>query len=237
MSITIAQKHHVESLKIASHERWLDRRRAARRFYWRELAKCFGKGALAIAAAKLAWPEFPMWEALTMGLPLATTTTSRTIAVSHVSMTVTNLNSLASSATAGWQSARVDDTANLCLDYEASIKATMANTAPANDKLMYFYLSPAYFDGSSWFQNDGGTATLPGGTEGTYTIANPNDLVLLGAMNYTTQQMVLQATYMLSAQFNSIPDGFQFVVIDFTGAAIAASPNVVQYKGIKLAAA
>lgn len=155
---------------------------------------------------------------------------------SSTSMTVTNLNSLASSATAGWQSVRVDDSgagSTLALDYQISVKLTFANTAPANDKVAYVYLSPAYYDGSAWYQTDGGTATLPGGSEGTYTIANPNNLVLLGAMIYSTAIGPMQASWNISRVYGQYPpDGFQIIIVNFTGAAISASGNVVQYKPI-----
>ena len=148
-------------------------------------------------------------------------------------LTITNLNSLASSATAGWQSIRIDNTSELAIDFEIGIKLTMANTAPANDKAVYLYIAPCYYDGSTWYQGDGGTATLPGGAEGTYTIASPNDLKLLGVLNYTTQQMVLQGTFLLSNVFGmSIPQGFQIIIVNYTGAAIAASANRVAVRPI-----
>lgn len=155
----------------------------------------------------------------------------------YTAMTVTNLNSLANSATAGWQSARVDNQTSLkAMDYEVAVKLTMANTAPANDKAAYVYLSPAITTdgGTTWIHADGGTATLPSGSEGAYTIASPNDLTLLGALNYTTQNMVLQGVFLLSSVFGygSIPDGFSIIIIDFTGAAISASGNIVAYRPI-----
>lgn len=150
-----------------------------------------------------------------------------------VQMTVTNLNSLASSATAGWQSARVDNTSTLALDYMISVKLDMANTSPANDKAVYVYISSAFYDGSSWFQDDGGTATLPGGSEGTYTIASPNNLKILGVLAYTTADQVVQGTWVLSnAVGQYMPSGFQIIIINYTGAAIASSGNVVQYTPI-----
>lgn len=148
-------------------------------------------------------------------------------------LTVTNLNSLASNATAGWQSVRIENTATLALDYLISVKLDMANTAAANDKAVYIYISAAFYDGSAWFQDDGGTATLPGGSEGTYTIANPNNLKLLGVLAYTTADQVLQGTFLLSGAVGQyMPDGFQIIIINYTGAAVAASGNVVQYKPI-----
>ena len=163
--------------------------------------------------------------------------TQKTSLGAYTSMTVTNLNSLASSQTVGWQSARVDNqTSVLAMDYEIAVKLTMANTAPANDKAVYVYISPAMTTdgGTTWIHADGGTATLPSGTESAYTTASPNDLVQLGILNYTTQNMVLQGNFSLSASFGygSIPDGFSIVIVDFTGAAVAASGNIVAYRAI-----
>lgn len=149
---------------------------------------------------------------------------------SSTSMTVTNLNSLANSQTAGWQSARVDLTAGYT-DVLISVKLTMANTAPANDKAAYVYVVPWYYDGSTWFANTGGVTTVVSGSEGTYTLANPNDFLLGRPINYTTQQQVLQTSFNLSSVFgNTMPSGFSLVIIDYTGAAISGSGNVVQYR-------
>lgn len=154
---------------------------------------------------------------------------------SYTAMTVTNLQSLASSATAGWQSARVDNQTSVkALDYEIFVKLTTANTAPANDKAAYIYISPAITTdgGTTWLQSDQGTATLPTGTEGTTTIASPNDLKLLGVLSYTTQQMVMQGGFLLSnAVGQSMPDGFSIIIINFTGAALSTS-CVVAYRSI-----
>lgn len=151
----------------------------------------------------------------------------------ETNLTITNLNSLASSQTAGWKSARIDNSSAKALDYEVMIKLDMANTAPANDKMVYVYLSPAYYDGSSWYQTDGGTTTLPDGTEGTYTIANPNNLRLLGVLAYPTADMILQGVFSVKSALGFVPDGFQIIIINFTGAAIASSGNRVAVKPIK----
>ncbi|HEX9060851.1 MAG TPA: hypothetical protein VF941_11785 [Clostridia bacterium] len=152
-------------------------------------------------------------------------------------MTVTNLQSLASSATAGWQSARVDNqTATKALDYEIVVKLTTANTAPANDKAAYVYLSPAVTTdgGTTWLQADQGTATLPTGTEGTTTIASPNDLKLLGVLSYTTQNMTMQGVFNISnAVGQFMPDGWSIIIINFTGAALATG-CVVSYRALNI---
>ena len=155
---------------------------------------------------------------------------------STTSMTVTNLNSLANSATAGWQSDRVSNLNTVALDYEIFVKLTMANTAPANDKAVYVYICPFFTDdaGSTWYASSGGTTTLPSGSQGTYTIASPNNLRLLGILSYTTQNMVLQDTFLLSNAFGSkIPDGFSIIIVNYSGAAIAASTNLVKYTPLK----
>lgn len=151
-----------------------------------------------------------------------------------VVMTVTNLQSLASSATAGWQSLRVSNLATLATDYEIFVKLTTANTAPGSDKAAYIWICPFYTTdaGTTWLASSQGTATLPTGTEGTTTIASPHNLRLLGVLNYTTQQMVLQDTFLLSNCFgNRLPDGFSIIITNFTGAALSTA-CVVDYSPI-----
>lgn len=151
-----------------------------------------------------------------------------------VVMTVTNLQSMASSATVGWQSARVSNLSTLATDYEIMVKLTTANTAPANDKAMYVFVCPFYTSdaGTTWFASSQGTTTLPTGTEGTTTIASPHNLRLLGVLNYTTQQMVVQDTFLLSNCFgNRMPDGFSIIIINFSGAALSTS-CIVDYSPI-----
>jgi hypothetical protein len=149
-------------------------------------------------------------------------------------MTVTNLQSLASSATAGWQSDKVSNLSNLAMDYEISVKLTTANTAAANDKCMYVYICPFYTTdgGTTWVAGSQGTATQPTGTQGTTTIASPNQLRLLGVLNYTTQNMTVQDNFLLSSVFgSSMPDAFSIIIINFSGAALSTS-CVVDYTPI-----
>lgn len=153
----------------------------------------------------------------------------------YTSLTVTSLNSLANSATVGWQSDRISNLSTLAVDYEILVVLNMANTAPANDRAVYVYISPAVYDGSTWYQADGGTATMPGGTEGAYTIAGTtttNNLDLLRALAYTTQNQNVQAVLRLSDLYDTMPDGFQIIIVDFSGAALEASGNTVAYRPI-----
>lgn len=147
-----------------------------------------------------------------------------------VAMTVTNLNNLANSATAGWQSARVDNkSSEMAMAYQIDVEIALANTAAANDKCVYVFMVPWFYDGSTWHAGaDGGTTTYPAGTEGTYTIAAGNSLVPLMVIPYVaTQQVVHKA-----CQINQPPDGFSLVIINYSGAAIAGSGNSVNYKPI-----
>lgn len=149
-------------------------------------------------------------------------------------LTVTNLQSLASSATAGWRSARVSNLSTLAVDYEIAVKLTSANTAPANDKAMYVYACPWYTTdgGTTWLASSQGTTTLPTSSEGTTTIASPNNLRLLGVLNYTTQNMTVQDTFLLSNAFGlSMPDGFSVIIINYSGAALSTG-CIVDYTPI-----
>ena len=155
---------------------------------------------------------------------------------SYTAVTVTNLQSLASSATAGWQSGRIDNQTSVkALDYEIFVKLTTANTAPANDKCAYVYISPAMTSdgGSTWLHADQGTTTMPTGTEGTTTIvAGGGNMRLLGVMAYTTQQQVMQASFNISNTVGqSMPDGFSIIIVNFSGAALSTG-CVVSYRAI-----
>ena len=153
----------------------------------------------------------------------------------YTAMTVTSLQSLASSISAGWQSDRVDlQTSVKPLDVEIFVKLTTANTAPANDKAMYVYICPMITTdgGTTWLVSDQGTTTLPTGTQGTTTIATPNNLKLAGVLSYTTQQMVCQGSFNLSNAVGlSMPDGFSIIILNFSGAALSTS-CVVAYRTI-----
>lgn len=155
----------------------------------------------------------------------------------YTALTITNLNSLASSSTAGWQSDRISNLSALALDYEILVRLNMANTAPANDRAVYVYISPAVTSdgGTTWYHADGGTTTLPSGTQGAYTIAGTtttNNLDLLRPLTYTTADQVIQATMRLSDLYDTMPDGFSIIIVNFTGAAVGASDNIVAYRAI-----
>jgi hypothetical protein len=152
-----------------------------------------------------------------------------------VVMTVTNLQSLAAdNATpfAGWQSALVDlKTAVKPIDVEIYVSLTTANTAPADNKSVYIYICPFFYDGAAWRPSDQGTATLPTGVEGATSIVVPNSLRLLDILPYSTQQMVMQKVMFLGDLFKSMPDGFSIIILNNSGAALSTG-CVVNYRNI-----
>lgn len=153
--------------------------------------------------------------------------------VTATSMTITALNSLANSATAGWKSDTLDLRSRKCSDMKFGIKITMANTAPANEKAVYVYAIPWWYDGSAWYAASGGTTTLPTSGQAAYTFAQPNNFRLLGVLAYTTQNMILQDQFLLSNAFgNVMPDMVQIFVLDYSGAAVHSSGNALYYSPI-----
>ena len=147
-----------------------------------------------------------------------------------VQMDTAGLGAKANSATVGWQSDSVGLRQHKCTDVKIGVKISMANTAPANDKAVYVYVYPMWYDGSTWYFTSGGTTTLPSGANSTYTIASPNNLRLLGVLSYTTTNMILQDQFVLSNAFGStMPDAFGLVIVNFSGAAIHTTNHRIYY--------
>lgn len=145
----------------------------------------------------------------------------------YSALTVTALQSLANSATAGWQSDRVSNLTDLALDYEITIKLTTANTSPANDRAAHVYISRAMTTdgGTTWLHDDQGTTTLPTGSQGTTTIVSGcGNCAVLGDLVYTTSQMTMERSFLLSqAVGRYMPDGFSIIIVNYTGAALSTS--------------
>lgn len=163
-----------------------------------------------------------------------TTTTGVQTYGAYTALTATNLASMASSATAGWQSDRIDFTAIGADDYEIVVQIPMANTAAANDKALYVFVSPAVYTGSTWIHADAGTATMPSGTQGLYSIGGTtttNNLDLLRVVAYTATNQTVQAVMRLSDLYDTMPDGASLIIVNFSGAATGTGP-VVAYRAL-----
>jgi hypothetical protein len=146
------------------------------------------------------------------------------------SMTVTNLHSLASSTTAGWQSAVVDNTTDLYEDAHVQVVLDFANTAPANDKCVYVF---AYAGLETTYTNPAS------GSEGTITLTNVTNtgqnMPLVGIIPYTTQDEVAESAILsVGAAFGGIlPIKWGIVILNYSGAALAGSGNTVKWRGVK----
>ncbi len=156
-----------------------------------------------------------------------------------VDMTITALKNMATSPTVGWQSDRIDLTSIQCIDLELFIRMNHPNTSPGGTKSVYLYIVPWFLaaDGSTWYATDMGTNTLPTGTQGTATIASPNDLIPLGALSYTAADITMQKLFHLSNVFpKCLPDGISIIVINDTGATTSNTNGdiVLQYKPINI---
>lgn len=147
--------------------------------------------------------------------------------------TVTNLQSLASSATGAWASGAVDNTTDLFDDVIIQVVLSFANTAPANDKAAYV-LAYGTVDTSSPTYTDPIT-----GTEGAVTLTSftntGQNVRQIGILPYHTQNAVIESSPLFLARaFDGwVPPKWGLVVVNYSGAALNASGNVVKYIGVK----
>lgn len=107
------------------------------------------------------------------------------------SFTITNAN-LATSATAGWQSNAIDNSANLYADALVLVDLAAVNTAPANSRAIFLYAFGLIDTAGSVYTNTG--AASPAGSEGTLTYPDVTTTAvvapLLGVIPYTTQNVI-----------------------------------------------
>lgn len=154
--------------------------------------------------------------------------------------TVTNLHSLATSATAGWRSAAVDNTSALMLDYAIQFKIAAVNTAPANSKGLYVFAYSLLDDSGSDYATTGATSGgAPDGNEGTLTFpdvtANMQNLRQLAFIPYVGQNTIIISPWIpILGAFggNSLPPKFGVAVINHSGMTLASSGNTLKGRGI-----
>lgn len=155
------------------------------------------------------------------------------------SLTITNLNSLASSTTAGWNSAAIDNTSNLYLDYEVQIKLAAVNTAPGGNKQFLIYAAALLDDtGSDYATTGATTGGAPSGSEGTLTFpdytANPVNIPLIGQVPYVAQNVaIVSPPFSVAAAYGGhVPPKFVIALINHSGMTIAAASNFVKVRGV-----
>ncbi len=145
-----------------------------------------------------------------------------------LTLTVTNLHSLATSSTflAGWTSAWIDNTSVLALDYLLSGAIVGGTTPTAGSVRVYAYAQ----------HSDGSTAPdiFSSGTEGTEGTATVNDseqldasLILLwsSAIDTTTNDVYTMPPRSIAQAFGQVPRKFALFVAHDTVAALKSSGN------------
>ncbi len=136
------------------------------------------------------------------------------------SITNTSLTTLASSATAGWQSNAIDNTSDLALGVVITVSVTLASGSPANDKTVYVYVYESE-DGTNYTDN----AT---GSVGTLTRNDPTNFKLLGTIATPTsgaltyKQMFFYAPPVMPRKWGLYINNFSGLA--FTAATLTYTP-------------
>src|SRR5882724_4770262 len=98
---------------------------------------------------------------------------------SATAFTITNAN-LTASATAGWQSNAIDNSANLFDDALVLTDFAAVNTAPAGSKAVFLYAFAIIDTAGSLYTSTGDGA--PSGAEGTLTFPNITTLPVVAPL-------------------------------------------------------
>ncbi len=147
-------------------------------------------------------------------------------------LTVTNLNSLASSSTwvAGWESGAIDNTSNLYEDYRLTAKITVASSGLSAGEIRMYVVGP--LDDSTW-------PDVFDGTESTETITDTEmrdaicRLAAATATDTTNSDVYYLDCPSVAAVFNGhLPKKFVVFITHSTGNALAASGNQVTVTGL-----
>lgn len=133
-------------------------------------------------------------------------------------LTITSFSSLATSATAGWQSAQIDNTSNLYLESLVQFTNTAVNTAAANSKAVFFFA----FGGNATGVLTNFGAAVTGTSEGTLTFpdvtANPVP-GLVYVQPYTTQNIAMASLpFSIAAACGAVlPSYWGIAAVNHTG--------------------
>lgn len=134
-----------------------------------------------------------------------------------------NSGTLASSVTAGWQGAEVSNVSDKFDELAFTLVIDFANTAPANSRGVFVYLATGLETGK--------LSNPASGAEGTITLVDvtttPQNMRQIGFVPYTTQDEVTESGFM---SFPA-PPFWSLVLMNHSGAALAASLNTVKWMG------
>lgn len=152
---------------------------------------------------------------------------------SDQSLTITALNSLASSATAGWGSAAIDNSTNLYLDYMTAIALAAVSTAPSSDKVFYVFTATALNTTDLPTTGNGTLATTQGALTYPNVSTGPCNLPQLTQIPYITQNVAIQTPLFSTARAFGGLVGLQlwYGMVNFSGMTIAAASNAWKYRG------
>lgn len=156
---------------------------------------------------------------------------------SATSLTVTNLHSLASSATAGWSGAEIDNTTNLYVDAHVQVTLDPANTAPGSDAVFYLFFYGYQVTGDK--PTTGAATGNSVGTEGALTfpsISTTRQSLPYVEIPYTAQDVVIKTPVYSVCDVlgvRHLPAFWGVALLNFSGAALAASGNAIKWIGIK----
>jgi hypothetical protein len=150
-------------------------------------------------------------------------------------LTTTNLQSLASSATAGWGSAAIDW--STFEDYQFQVCLDPANTAPGSSRGFFVFVWGA--SNSSDYPTTGAATGGTAGVEGALTFPDitttPNNLARAAFISYAVAD-VPQKGITFSARealrMPRLPSWGGIAILNHSGAALAASGNSVKGRGL-----
>ncbi len=158
---------------------------------------------------------------------------------SDQTMDLTGFNSLASSATAGWSSTYIDNTANLYLDFLFAVTIAAVNTAPGSDQMFYFFAAAALnttdlpSTGAS-----GGTCANSAGTAAALTFPSVSTTApvfpFAWKQPYNTQNIAQQSPlFSFARALGGWPGLYNWLpAVNFSGMTIAGSGNAIKYRGV-----
>lgn len=156
---------------------------------------------------------------------------------SENSMGVTGLNSLPSSATAGWGSDAVDNTGTIYVGAELAIRLNPQAGTPGASKVFIVY---AYGSTNNTNYGDTGASTSGAcGTQGSLNFPDvtttPNNLKRLGVINCLITDIPVQADFNVESVFGGrLPPYWGIAIVNHAGVTLDSTGNSVKWRGITL---